>query len=63
MQAEVGDRVVIPGRHVGEAERIGEVLDCRGENGGPPYLVRWSDGHEALLYPGAEARVVNPEPH
>ena len=29
-----------------------EVLETRGDDGAPPYLVRWSDGHEGLLYPG-----------
>ena len=30
----------------------------RGEDGAPPYLVRWSDGHEALTFPGPDAHVV-----
>ncbi|MFY9712108.1 MAG: DUF1918 domain-containing protein [Microbacterium sp.] len=34
------------------------MLDVRGEDGAPPYLVRWTDGHEALVYPGTDARVV-----
>lgn len=33
----------------------GEVLETRGPDGGPPYLVRWSDGHEGLFYPGPGA--------
>lgn len=57
MQAQVGDRINVPGRHVGEAERTGEVREVRGADGGPPYWVRWDDGHEALIYPGAEARL------
>ena len=57
MHAEVGDRIAVPGRHVGDAGRIGEVIDVRGENGRPPYVVRWADGHEAVCYPGPETRV------
>lgn len=57
MQAQVGDRITVPGRHVGEGVRTGEVVEVRGADGGPPYLVRWDDGHEALVYPGAEARL------
>jgi hypothetical protein len=57
MQAAVGDRIAIPGRHVGEAGRLGEVLDVRGPDGAPPYVVRWTDGHEGIFYPGPEARV------
>jgi len=33
--------------------RDGEILEVHGEDGGPPYLVRWSDsGHESLVFPG-----------
>ena len=35
-------------------QRRGEVLEVRGADGGPPYLVRFDDGHETLLYPGAD---------
>ncbi|WP_166353943.1 DUF1918 domain-containing protein [Phytoactinopolyspora limicola] len=56
MRATVGDRIIVKAHHVGEPERDGEVLDVRGEHGGPPYLVRWSDdGHEALVFPGVDA--------
>lgn len=57
MHAVAGDRLAIPGRHVGEAGRIGEVLEVRGPDGTPPYLVRWEDGHEAICYPGPETKV------
>ena len=54
MQATVGDKVLVPGRRVGAAERHGEVIEVHGENGAPPYLVRWSDGQEALTFPGPD---------
>lgn len=58
MYATVGDRLVIPGRRLGEPERDAEILEVRHADGGPPYLVRWSDtGHEGLVFPGPEARV------
>lgn len=58
MFASVGDRIVIKGHHVGEPERDCEVLEVRGRDGGPPYLVRWDDsGHEALFFPGPDAAV------
>jgi hypothetical protein len=58
MRATVGDRIVVEGHHVGEPRRDCEVLEVHGENGSPPYLVRWSDsGHEALYYPGSDASV------
>ena len=58
MQARVGDRIVIRGHHVGEAIRDGEILEVRGPDGGPPYIVRWEDsGHEPLFFPGSDARI------
>jgi hypothetical protein len=58
MQASVGDRIIIRGRHNGDLTRDCEVLEVRGQDGGPPYVVRWGDsGHEAILYPGTDAIV------
>jgi len=58
MQAAIGDRIVIKGHHIGEPDRDCEVLEVRGADGGPPYLVRWEqDGHEALFFPGSDAAV------
>lgn len=61
MHAAVGDRIVVPGHHVGDAVRRGEVVEARGTDGGPPYLVRWTDGHEGLCYPGTDAYVEHQE--
>jgi hypothetical protein len=58
MHASVGDRLVVEGRKVDDARREGEVVEVRGEDGAPPYLVRWSDGHEGLTFPGPDAHVV-----
>lgn len=56
--ASPGDRLIISGHHIGEPERDGKILEVRGENGAPPYLVRWSDtGRVGLLFPGSDARV------
>jgi hypothetical protein len=57
MHAAAGDRIAIPGRHVGDAGRVGEVREARGPNGTPPFVVRWQDGHEGICFPGPEARV------
>ena len=35
----------------------GEVLEVRGENGAPPYLIRFDDGHESLVFPGTDCVV------
>jgi len=52
MKASVGDRIVMAGEQVDRPTRDGEILEVRGAQGAPPYLVRWSDGHTGLLYPG-----------
>ena len=58
VHAEPGDRLVIHGHHQGEPGRDAEILEVRGPEGGPPFLVRWSDtGHEAIFYPGSDASV------
>jgi hypothetical protein len=28
-----------------------------GEDGAPPYVVRWEDGHESHVYPGSDMRI------
>lgn len=58
MQAAVGDRLVVESNKVGTARREGEIVEVQGTEGAPPYVVRWSDGHEGLTYPGADAHVV-----
>jgi hypothetical protein len=58
MRASVGDRIVIKGHHIGEPDKDCEILEVRGAEGGPPYVVRWEDdGHEALFFPGTDASV------
>ena len=59
MQASVGDRLHVHGRTVGERDRVVEIVEVRGTQGGPPYLVRDVDGHETLVFPGPDA-VVEP---
>ena len=57
-RATPGDRLVIRGHRVGEHERDAEILEVLGENGRPPFVVRWSDdGHVSTLFPGSDAYV------
>ena len=58
MKAKIGDHIVVEGHTVGSPRREGEVVEVRGTDGDPPYVVRWNDGHEGLTFPGADARVV-----
>jgi hypothetical protein len=58
MRAAVGDRLVVKGHRIGDADKGAQILAVEGEDGGPPYLVRWEDdGHEGLFFPGADAAV------
>jgi single-stranded DNA-binding protein len=52
----VGDRVVFEGNKVGGARREGELLAVEGRL----VRVRWGDGTESTLFPGAGAMRVLP---
>jgi hypothetical protein len=62
MRAAIGDTLHIHTNHVGEAEALGEILEVRGTDGAPPYLVQFRDGRTRLLYPGPDAVVEAPPP-
>ena len=57
MHASVGDRVIIHGRSVGSPERTGEVIEIRGHEETPLLVVRYDDGHEAILSPGSDCEI------
>jgi hypothetical protein len=42
---------------VGRTDRIGEFVEVRGSDGAPPFLVRFDDGHEGLVFPGPDCVV------
>jgi hypothetical protein len=58
MKASVGDRIVIVSSTLEHRARDGKILEVRGPDGDPPYLVEWSDnGHQGLIFPGPDAHV------
>ncbi len=58
MKAAVGDRLVVHSVHVDGPVRDGEIVEVRGADGLPPYVVEWSDsGHRSLYFPGSDATV------
>ncbi|NEV89224.1 DUF1918 domain-containing protein [Streptomyces tendae] len=60
MQATVGDRIRI--RSQSGASADGEIVEVKGQNGEPPYLVMFDDGHHSLIYPGPNSNCeINPE--
>ena len=58
MRASPGDRLVIKRVAPRAPVRDGEILEVHGEEGAPPYVVRWSDdGCVGLVFPGSDASV------
>jgi hypothetical protein len=57
MMAHIGDRLLVHGHVVGQGDRHCEIIEVRGPAGAPPYLVRYDDGHESLVFPGSDAIV------
>ncbi|MGW6460960.1 DUF1918 domain-containing protein [Streptomyces sp. NPDC055078] len=63
MHASVGDTLLVHGRTVGQHDRIAEVVEVLGQQGSPPYRVRFrDDGHECLMSPGPDTVVRPHEP-
>ncbi|CAL9517502.1 putative protein [Nocardiopsis dassonvillei] len=59
MHAKVGDHLRTHGVTSGDGRHLGEIIEVRGAEDGPPYLVRFPDGAERLIYPGPDT-VVEP---
>ena len=57
MHASVSDRIIVHGMHVGDPGRRGVIREVHGTNGQAPYLVDWSDGHQALFYPAGDTTI------
>lgn len=56
-RAHPGARLVVHSQ-AGKPSRDGEILEVHGDDGEPPYLVRWSDdGHVSLVFPGPGATI------
>ncbi|WP_158865765.1 DUF1918 domain-containing protein [Leifsonia sp. AG29] len=58
MQAVAGDFIVISSKHDDEPNRVGMIQEVHGEDGAPPYVVKWEDnGHTTTLFPGPDAHI------
>jgi hypothetical protein len=58
--AAIGDMVHVHSHTVGVRDQIGKVLEVRGTDGQPPYLVQFGDGHQGLIFPGPDAFIEHP---
>jgi hypothetical protein len=54
LRAEVGDQLVGPGPTIGHGELLGVVIAVHGEDGGPPFTIRW--------YEHGRASTIDPDP-
>ena len=63
MRAHKGDWLVVESTHLGDGRREGLIIEVPHGDGSPPYQVRWLDGHEALVFPGPDGRVMHHPPH
>jgi hypothetical protein len=61
MDAQVGDRLVVEGHHVGTGRRAGSVIEVLGAPAARHYRVQWDDGHETVFFPSSDTRVVRSE--
>ncbi|GHJ38805.1 DUF1918 domain-containing protein [Streptomyces sp. TS71-3] len=62
MQATKGDRLLMHGRVVGQEDRVAQIVEVLGNDGNPPYRVRFEDGHEAVMSPGPDSVVRHEKP-
>lgn len=53
MEAKVGDRVSIDAKKVGQPRRQGVIRSVTKGLSGVRYTVRWDEGHESVISPGA----------
>jgi hypothetical protein len=62
MHAHPGDMLVVPHPQVGVPDRTGQILQVKGDNGSPPYVVQWNDDTRSESFiPGPEA-TITPKP-
>lgn len=54
MKAETGDELHFYSRLLDQPDRVATVVEVRGDGGEPPYLVRFADGSERLVFPGSD---------
>lgn len=62
MKAAPGNWLMIEGTHLNDPKRHGQILEVRGTDGAPPYVVRWDDtGTETVVIPTTGAHVLTAE--
>jgi len=62
MHARVGDRLHIHTNQTAAPDTYGQIIETRGADGAPPYLVEFPGGHTRLVFPGPDAVVEPTQP-
>jgi hypothetical protein len=63
MHAQVGNWLVIRSRFLDTPVRLGQIVEVSHPDGGPPYVVRWSDDDRtSVVFPGPDAAVMDDPP-
>ena len=58
LKAEPGDFLVVASSHLEQPPRIGFIQEVHGEDGAPPYVVKWEeDGRTTTVFPGSDAHI------
>lgn len=57
-RAKIGDRLVLSPRTDEGAARVAVVVEVLGADGSPPFVVRWADGSQTVVYPSSAAYVL-----
>jgi hypothetical protein len=58
MQASVGDQIVVESPQVGGRVRRGRIIEVRGRDGAPPYVVEWEGEPDGIFFPGPDAKIL-----
>src|SRR5690606_40413203 len=61
MKAAVGDQLHMHSNQFDMTDRIGEIVEVRGPDVEPPYLFRFADVHERLVFPRSDSVVISPK--
>ncbi len=59
MHGNVGDLIIQHGRRVDQSDRVGRIVEVRGEDG--PFLVRFEGRDECLVFPGPDTEITAAE--
>ena len=63
MDGNIGDKIIVEGRALGDPRRTGEVLEIRDNGGVRHYRIRWDDGTDCVFYPSSDTQFLRPGAH